>query len=121
MAEALILLGDQDELEVIRAAIFSSSQESEVTAIACQIAGRLHDVEVTSTLESITLTPNRYPDEIRLIAATALAEINPKPYADGARFTVHFKCVCEPPIAMRYRSWSTGQSTQSWTLDLDDG
>jgi len=89
MAEALILLGDQDEFEVIRAAIFSSSQESEVTAIACQIAGRLHDVEVTSTLESITLTPNRYPDEIRLIAATALAEINPNrmPLEPVLRFT----------------------------------
>ena len=89
MAEALILLGEQEELEVVRAAIFSSSQESEVTAIACQIAGRLHDVEVTSTLESITLTPNRYPDEIRLIAATALAEINPSrmPMEPVLRFT----------------------------------
>jgi len=77
LAEALILLGEREELEVIRAAIFSSSQEAEVTALACQIAGRLHDVEVTSTLESITLTPDRYPDEIRLVAATALAEINP--------------------------------------------
>ena len=77
MAEALVLLGEVEELEVIRAAIFSSSQEAEVTAIACQIAGRLHDVEVTSTLEGITLTPLRYPDEIRLVAATALAEINP--------------------------------------------
>ncbi len=89
MAEALVLLGERDELEVIRAAIFSSSQEAEVTAIACQIAGRLHDVEVTSTLESITLTPQRYPDEIRLVAATALAEINPTrvPMEPILRFT----------------------------------
>ena len=89
MAEALILLGEVEELEVIRAAIFSSAQEAEVTAIACQIAGRLRDVEVTSTLESITMTPNRYPDEIRLVAATALAEINPErvPMDDVLRFT----------------------------------
>ena len=89
MAEALVLLGERDELEVIRAAIFSSSQEAEVTAIACQIAGRLRDVEVTSTLESITLTPQRYPDEIRLVAATALAEINPTrvPMEPVLRFT----------------------------------
>jgi HEAT repeat protein len=77
VAEALIMLGEKRELEVIRAAIFSSSKEAEVTAIACQIAGRLRDIEVTSTLEGIVLTPNRYPDEIRLVAATALAEINP--------------------------------------------
>ena len=78
MAEALILLGERNELEVVRAAIFSSAQESEVTALACQIAGRLGDVEVVSTLESITMSPKRYPDEIRLVAATSLAEITPR-------------------------------------------
>ena len=77
MAEALVNLGEREELEVIRAAIFSSIQEAEVTALACQIAGRLHDVEITSTLQGIAATPKRYPDEIRLVAATALAEIDP--------------------------------------------
>jgi HEAT repeat protein len=77
MAEALILLGEREELEVVRAGVFSSIQEAEVTALACQIAGNLHDVEVISTLEGILLTPNRYPDEIRLVAATALAQIAP--------------------------------------------
>jgi HEAT repeat protein len=77
MAEALILLGERQELEVVRAGVFSSIQEAEVTALACQIAGNLRDVEVISTLEGITLTPNRYPDEIRLVAATALAQISP--------------------------------------------
>ena len=89
MAEALILLGDTEELEVVRAAIFSSAQEAEVTGIACQIAGRLRDVEVVSTLESILLTKGRYPDEIRLVAATALAEISPDrmPLEPVLRFT----------------------------------
>jgi HEAT repeat protein len=89
MAEALILLGDTEELEVVRAAIFSSAQEAEVTGIACQIAGRLEDVEVISTLESILLTKGRYPDEIRLVAATALAEISPDrmPLEPVLRFT----------------------------------
>ena len=77
MAEALVKLGEHEELEVIRAAVFSSAQESEVTALACQIIGRLHDVEIASTLEGITLSPQRFPDEIRLVAATALAEIDP--------------------------------------------
>ncbi|MBC8202080.1 MAG: hypothetical protein H8E86_08535, partial [Planctomycetes bacterium] len=44
MAEALILLGEKEELEVVRAGVFSSIQEAEVTALACQIAGNLHDV-----------------------------------------------------------------------------
>lgn len=77
IAEALVLLGERQELEVIRAAIFSSIQEAEVTALACQIAGRLHDVEIISTLHGITATSERYPDEIRLVAAAALAEIDP--------------------------------------------
>ncbi len=77
MAEALVQLGEREELEVIRAAIFSSIQEAEVTALACQIAGRLHDVEITSTLQGITATSERFPDEIRLVAAAALAEIDP--------------------------------------------
>ena len=122
MAEALILLGDQDELEVIRAAIFSSSQESEVTAIACQIAGRLHDVEVTSTLESITLTPNRYPDEIRLIAATALAEINPNrmPMEPVLRFTssasASLRSQCATALGVQGNQLSLGPLT----LMMDD-
>lgn len=122
MAEALILLGDQDELEVIRAAIFSSSQESEVTAIACQIAGRLHDVEVTSTLESITLTPNRYPDEIRLIAATALAEINPNrmPMGPVLRFTssasASLRSQCATALGVQGNQLSLGPLT----LMMDD-
>lgn len=77
MAEALILLGERKELEVVRAGIFSSAQEAEVTALSCQIAGHLKDYEVVSTLESILLGTRRYPDEIRLVAATALAEIAP--------------------------------------------
>ncbi|MEE2912817.1 MAG: HEAT repeat domain-containing protein [Planctomycetota bacterium] len=89
MAEALVQLGERQELEVIRAAIFSSIQEAEVTALACQIAGRLHDVEITSTLQGIAATPDRYPDEIRLIAAAALAEMDPSrvPMEIVLRFT----------------------------------
>ena len=89
MAEALVLLGEVEEMAVIRAAIFSSVQEAEITGIACQIAGRLQDVEVISTLESILLTPDRFPDEIRLVAATALAEIQPDrlPLEPVLRFT----------------------------------
>ena len=115
MAEALILLGDKKELEVIRAAIFSSSQESEVTA--CQIAGRLHDVEVTSTLESIILTPNRYPDEIRLVAATALAEINPSrmPMEPVLRFSssdsANLRSQCATALGVQGNQLSLGPLT----------
>ena len=77
MAEALVKLGEDSELGVIRAAIFSSIQEAEITALACQISGRIKDIQILSTLESIAMTPERYPDEIRLVASTAIAEIAP--------------------------------------------
>ncbi len=76
MAEALVKLGQEKELEIIRAAIFSSLQEAEITALACQIAGRVSDVQILSTLESIASSPDRYPDEIRLIAASSIAQID---------------------------------------------
>ena len=78
LSEALVLLGEKDELQVIRAAVFSSASEAEVTALACQILGRLHDVTVLPTLESLASdTTNRQPDEVQLVAATAVAEIAP--------------------------------------------
>ena len=79
LSEALVLLGERDELQVIRASIFSAASEAEVTALACQIAGRLKDVTVLPTLEGLAsgATPNRQPDEVQLVAATAVAEIAP--------------------------------------------
>jgi HEAT repeat protein len=79
LSEALVLLGEKDEIQVIRAAIFSAASEAEVTALACQIVGRLHDVTVLPTLESLASdnTPHRQPDEVQLVAATAVAEIAP--------------------------------------------
>ncbi len=76
MAEALVKLGQEKDLEIIRAAIFSSLQEAEITALACQIAGRVNDVQILSTLEGIAISPDRYPDEIRLIAASSIAQID---------------------------------------------
>ena len=76
MAEALVKLGQEKDLEIVRAAIFSSLQEAEITALACQIAGRVNDVQILSTLESIAASPDRYPDEIRLVAASSIAQID---------------------------------------------
>ena len=114
MAEALILLGERDELEVVRAAVFSSIQEAEVTALACQITGNLRDVEVISTLEGITLTPGRYPDEIRLVAATALAQISPSrmPLEPVLRFSSHesptIRSQCATALGVQGNSLSLG-------------
>jgi HEAT repeat protein len=70
LSEALVILGEKDELQVIRAAVFSSASEAEVTALACQILGRLHDLTVLPTLENLAFdTTNRQPDEVQLPAA----------------------------------------------------
>ena len=78
LSEALVLLGEKSELQVIRAAVFSSASEAEVTALACQILGRLRDMTVLPTLESLASDmTSRQPDEVQLVAATAVAEIAP--------------------------------------------
>lgn len=79
LSEALVLLGERNELQVIRAAVYSAASEAEVTALACQILGRLHDVTVLPTLEGLASdsTPNRQPAEVQLVAATAVADIAP--------------------------------------------
>lgn len=79
MAEALVQLGERQELETIRAAIFSSAEEAEATALACQIAGRLGDKDVSANLRDLAagISPGRHGDEVRLVAAGAVAELAP--------------------------------------------
>lgn len=95
LAEALVRLGAREELEVVRAAIFSSAEEAEATALACQIAGRLRDVDVASNLQDLAGggTPARQPAEVRLVAAAALAQIDPNrmPTDVVLRFTTHYE------------------------------
>ena len=79
IAEAMVKLGQQSELEVIRAALFTPPEQGELAALACQICGRLRDQAYTASLHDMATRTGRdqEPAEVRLAAAAALGMIDP--------------------------------------------
>lgn len=76
-AEALVKLGDQREVEPIRAALFAPPEQMELTAVACGAVGRLKDEPARPMLERLLAVDGqaRRSPEIRLSAALALVEL----------------------------------------------
>ena len=73
-AEALVKLGDQNEVEPIRAALFAPPEQGELTIVACDSVRRLRDEVARPMLERIVAargSAERSP-EIRLAACRAL-------------------------------------------------
>ena len=79
MAESLVRLGDRGELEAIRAALFAPPEHSEMTALACQMLARLGDRTAIPNLRDLATGegPRKAGPELRLVAATALGELQP--------------------------------------------
>ena len=79
MAESLVRLGDRRELEAIRAALFAPPEHSEMTALACQMLARLDDRAAIPNMHDLATGegPRKAGPELRLVAATALAELQP--------------------------------------------
>jgi HEAT repeat protein len=80
IAEAMVKLGDQSQIEGIRAALYPSRpEELEATALAAQILGQLRDRTVIDELVVLTALldeqRNRMPAEVRLAAAGSLAKL----------------------------------------------
>ncbi len=96
MAEAMVKLGDLQQLEVIRAALFSRPEEGEIIALACQICGEVRDEGSMPNLHDLATRTGRQQQsaEIRMAAAMAVARINPRrailgvpeAYVSSARF-----------------------------------
>jgi HEAT repeat protein len=79
LAEALVLLGEDHEIEVIRAALFAPPEQGELTALACMMCGRLRDERAVPNLVRLARQtgPTRQPAEVRMTAIWALAHIDP--------------------------------------------
>ncbi|MEE2908726.1 MAG: HEAT repeat domain-containing protein [Planctomycetota bacterium] len=79
MAESLVRLGDRRELEAIRAALFAPPEHSEMTALACQMLARLDDRAAIPNMYDLASGegPRKAGPELRLVAATALAQLQP--------------------------------------------
>jgi HEAT repeat protein len=78
IAEALVRLGRDEEIEVIQAALFAPGDQGEIVALACQIAGRLTDRQALPTLLGLALREGvrQQSAEIRMAATLAIARID---------------------------------------------
>ncbi len=79
LAEAMVRLGAEQELQVIRAALFAPPEQGEITALACQMCGRLNDRRAVADLIRIARRTGRrrQPAEVRMAATLAIAQIEP--------------------------------------------
>ena len=92
-AEALVKLGDQEDVEPIRAALFAPAEQGELTVVACDSVGRLRDEVARPMLERLLVAggnAERSP-EIRLAAARALAKLGSSkaPLMIGREYAAH--------------------------------
>jgi len=80
IAEAIVKLGEEDQVSTIRAALYPAHPEDlEITALAVQILGQLQDKGAADELIYLTAREDskgrRWPAEIRLGCAGALARM----------------------------------------------
>ncbi len=102
LAEALVKLGEEREIEVIRAALFSAPEQGEITALACMICGRLNDERAGPNLVRLALQTGQFqqPAEIRMAAVWALAHISPA----EASIEVPMSFVTSPQFQLRLQA-----------------
>ena len=84
-ATALVRLGDEEEIQPIRAALFTPSEQGELILLAIQSLTELKDEGAKGMLVRLVEAPGNQtrPPEIRLAAASALARLGlqePAPY-----------------------------------------
>lgn len=101
VAEALIKLGDEDQRQVVRAALYPSRpEELEATALAAQILGEVGDQQSRGPLSGLVsfrdAAKTPYPPEIRLAAAASLARLGTP---DAARLADEY--AANPQAALR--------------------
>lgn len=87
MSEAMVKLGDENQIQPIRAALYpASARELEATALAARILGEVQDFASETQLAFLTARlderGNMLPPEVRLAAVYALAQLG-KTQGDG--------------------------------------
>lgn len=98
-AEALVKLGDETEVEPIRAALFAPPEQGELTIVACDSVRRLRDEVARPMLERIVAargSAERSP-EIRLAASRALNRLGNA----GVAFTIAKEYAQHPDARIR--------------------
>lgn len=79
LAEAMVMLGAEEQVVPIRAALFNRSEEAELSVLACQMCGRLKDRKAVPDLNNLLAREGnlKRPPELRMAAISALAQIDP--------------------------------------------
>ena len=87
-AEALVRLGEPDGIEPIRAALYAPSEQAEFTALAAQQVARLKDEGSRPILMRLIdgTGISARPTEIRIVCASALAQISVQDASAVTRF-----------------------------------
>jgi HEAT repeat protein len=80
MAAALVKLGDDENLKVIRAALFAPEEQSEIAALACLLCGELGDASAIADLHNLTDPTEGFQrqPEVRMAATQAMAMLDPR-------------------------------------------
>lgn len=99
-AEAMVKLGERDQVAVLRAALYPSQAEDfEAAALAAQSLGVLNDAPSLGQLVNVMNQRNRagqaYPAEVRLAIATAVARINRKGGPEAERINANVLAVAD--------------------------
>lgn len=91
-AAALVRLGDEQEIEPIRAALFAPVEQAELTALAIQLVAQLGDEGSRQMLVRLVEAPSREarPPEIRLAAAEAIAVLGAREPAPLLRLAAEY-------------------------------
>ncbi|MBU6412811.1 MAG: HEAT repeat domain-containing protein [Planctomycetes bacterium] len=99
IAEALVKLGDQSQIDTVRAALYSGPDDLEAVALAAQILGTLGDTGARNNLINLSVYKDRagtpLPADVRLAVAAALAKLGEP---DAAMIATEFVTHAEPAI-----------------------
>ncbi|MBB47069.1 MAG: hypothetical protein CMJ33_00585 [Phycisphaerae bacterium] len=99
-AAALVRLGDAQEIEPLRAALFAPVEQSELTALAIQALVELEDKGSTGMLVRLVEASGdqQRPPEIRLFAASALARLGMQEPAPLLRLASEYLAFDDPLV-----------------------
>lgn len=99
IAEALVKLGDQAQIDTIRAALYSGPDDLESVALAAQILGTIGDTGARNNLINLSVYKDKagtpMPPDVRLAVAAALAKLGEQ---DAATIASEFVTHPEPAI-----------------------
>ncbi len=100
VAEAMVLLGDDDQLDPIRASLFQPENRAELIGLGCQIVENVRDRGALSHLHRIMSASGAQtrPLELRLVASTAWVRLGGQPLGEALAIALEGARNPEPVI-----------------------